>query len=204
MHQYKKKDMMKKLELIIGLSSILSLILNLLLVSGGGVMTVLMLSIYSMLYFALSFIILNNIELKNAFKKESYKGISTARIIGSIATGIALSITIIGVLFKFQSYPGANLELINGLTGMIIVLIVGLIRYIKTKNKFYINVFKRLLIVGGFGLILILMPKGMLIDVKYRNHPEYAKALKNVTVNPFNKDFQDKLQEERQKMKDEK
>lgn len=195
---------MKKIELIVGLISLLSLVLNLLLVPGGGVLTILMLSIFSMLYFALSIVILNNIGLRSAFKKESYKGISTARIIGSIATGIALSITIIGVLFKFQSYPGANLELIYGLTGLIIVLIVGLIRYIKTKNKFYIDVFKRLLIVGGFGLMLILMPNGMLIDIKYRNHPEYAKALKNVTIDPFNKDFQGKLQEERQKLEDEK
>lgn len=195
---------MRKIELIIGLSSILSLVLNLLLVPGGGVLTVLTLSIYSMFYFALSFVLLNNIGLKSAFKKESYKGISTVRIIGSVATGIVLSITIIGILFKFQSYPGANLELINGLAGMIIVLIVTQIRYIKTRNKFYIHVFKRLLIVGGFGLILILMPNGKLIDIKYRNHPEYAKALKNVTADPFNKDFQDKLQVERQKMKDEK
>lgn len=194
---------MKKTELIIGITSIIALVTNYLLVLGGNIFTVLSLSSLSMLYFSLSFVLFNNIQFRSVFKRSSYKDISTARVIGSIATGFALSLTTIGILFKFQFLAGATLTLIEGLIGISIALIISTIKYFTTKDLFYVRVLKRLIIIGGLGLILLLLPKGFLVDLKYRNHPEYAKALKNILNDPLNKDFQDQLSVEREKMHNE-
>ena len=120
---------MKKAEIILGAIALTALALNLLLVPGGGVLTVLSLSTLSVLYMYLSFAIFNGIRLRQIFKKDSYKGISKMRIVGAILTGLALSMTTIGLLFKFQSWPGATMNLAIGLLGLAIALIVGSIKY---------------------------------------------------------------------------
>ncbi|MBK8807421.1 MAG: hypothetical protein IPO21_12565 [Bacteroidales bacterium] len=96
---------MKKGEIIIAGLSIIALGLNLLFIQGGGILTVLTLLTLSMLYMYFSFALFNNIELRKIFKKDSYKGISSNRIFGAVGAGLALSMTTIGLLFKFQSWP---------------------------------------------------------------------------------------------------
>lgn len=195
---------MKKAEIIIGTISIIALGLNLLLVPGSGILTVLSLSSLTMIYFYLSFALFNDIRLRKIFKKESYKGISTLRIVGAIGAGLALSITIVGLMFKFQSWPGASFNLGIGLVGLLIVTIIGLIKYSKNKSDYYTRIFKRTAVFGGLGLILMLIPKASWIELKYRNHPDYVKALKNAMDNPDNKELWDKVEEERKRMNDEK
>jgi hypothetical protein len=195
---------MKKTELILGILSLISVGLNLFLVFGGQVLSMLTLSILSVIYFVFGFALFNDIRFRDIFNAKSFQGISTTRIIGSIAAGISLSITLVGILFKIQSLPGATFELMSGLFFLIIVSIIGAAQFLRTKSKFYIGIFKRALLIGGFGLTLILLPKGAFIDFKYRNHPSYAQALKNVVSNPLNPEFQAKLQEERQKMNNDK
>lgn len=191
---------MKKTEIIIATLSIIALGLNLLLIPGGGVLTVLTLSLLSMIYLYLSFALFNDIRLRNIFKKESYKELSTSRIVGAIGTGIALSATTIGLMFKFQSWPGADLNLGAGLLGLIIVTIIGIVKYRKCKSDYYIRIIKRTAIFGGIGLILMLTPKVSWIEFKYRNHPEYVDALKKAMADPENKSLWTNVEVERQKM----
>lgn len=195
---------MKKAEIIIAILSIIALGLNLLLIPGGSVLTVLTLLTLSFLYMYLSFALFNAIRLRNIFKKDSYKGISTLRIVGSVGTGFALSATTIGILFKFQSWPGASFNLIAGLFGLLIVTIIGLIKNLKNKSNYYSGIFKRVVIIGGLGLILILIPKTSWVELKYRNHPEYVNALKKAMANPDNEELWDNVEAERQKMNNDK
>src|SRR5690554_4892641 len=102
---------MKKTEIIIGTLSIIALGLNLLLIPGGGVLTVLTLSTLSTIYFYFSFALFNDIRFRKIFKKDSYENISRWRIIGAIGTGFALSATTAGLMCKFQSWPGADFNL---------------------------------------------------------------------------------------------
>ena len=81
---------MKTVEKILGLSSILVILIGFfirfpfmaLIISIG-------LLLLSMTYFVFSFALLNNVRLRHVFKSESFKGISTLRIIGSILVGFA-------------------------------------------------------------------------------------------------------------------
>ncbi len=194
---------MKKAEIIFTTLSIIALGLNLLLIPGGGVLTVLTLSILSMIYFYLGFALFNDIRLRKIFKKDSYKEISSLRILGAVGVGLALSMTTIGLMFKFQSWPGADFNLGAGLLGLLIVTIIGLIKYSKNKSDFYTRIFKRVTILGGLGLILMFTPKTSWVELKYRNHPEYVDAFKKAMADPENKELWDNVETERQKMNNE-
>lgn len=144
------------------------------------------------------------LDLEKIFKKDSYENISRWRIIGAIGTGFALSATTAGLMFKFQSWPGADFNLGAGLVGLLIVTIIGLIKYSRNKSNYYTRIFKRAAIFGGLGLILMLTPKTSWIELKYRNHPEYIDALKKAMADPDNKELWDNVETERQKMNNEK
>lgn len=195
---------MKKAEIIIVTLSIIALAMNLLLAPGGGVLTVLALSTLSIIYFYLGFALFNDIRLRKIFKKDSYKEISSSRILGAVGAGITLSMTTIGLMFKFQSWPGADLNLGVGLFGLLIVTIIGLTKYFKNKSDYYTRIFKRAAIFGGLGLIIMLTPETTLVEFKYRNHPEYVNALKKAMADPDNSELWDNVETERQKMNNEK
>ena len=149
-------------------------------------------------------IIIKKEVLNNGSKKESYKELSTFRIVGTIGTGIALSVTTIGLMFKFQSLPGASFNLGVGLLGLIIVTIIGIVKYRKSKSDYYIKIIIRTAILGGIGLILMLTPKASWIEFKYRNQPEYVEAIKKAMADPENKELWENVEVEKQKMNNKK
>ena len=191
---------MKKAEIILGIIALIALILSLINVPGSGAVATSAIAMLSVLYMYFSFAFFNDIELKQILKKESYAGISAFRIIGSVCTGIFLASTIIGVFFKFNSFPGASNMLVFGLAGLVVVLILGLIKYQKGKSDFYKTLFKRVTPIMLAGIILMGLPKNTWLEMKYKNHPEYIEAVKNLQENPNDQALRDKLDEERRKM----
>jgi hypothetical protein len=191
---------MKKAEKIIGIIAILSLLMQVFLLPGGNVLTVLSLTALSIIYFNLGFLLFNDIRLRDAFKKSSYTGISTSRKIGALVTGIALSMTTIGLMFKFQLWPGANIMIVEGFTPLVIISVVALIKYLQNRSNYYIGIFRRAVIFGSIALVFIVSPYSSWIDIKYRKHPAYRDALKNANANPENQALWDKVQEEKEKM----
>ena len=136
---------MKKAEIIIASLTVISLVLKLVLDYFPGInfLTVLLLSFLSMLYFHLGFAIFNTIRLRKVFNKESYKNISALKIFGSIAAGLSLSITIIGILFKVMHWPGASVNLIFGFSGILMVSVLSIVKYLKTKSPYYTKILSR-------------------------------------------------------------
>ena len=191
---------MKKTEITILTISIIAIALNFFLVPGGSVLTVFSLGFLATIYFYFGFALFNDIRLRNIFKKASYKDIASPRIVGAIGAGVALAITAIGILFKLLSWPGASLNLGAGLLGLIIVFIIWTIKYFNNKSNFYLPIFKRAGLFGVLGLVLLLTPKSTFIDIKYRNHVNYANALKNSIADPTNEELHRILDEERTKM----
>jgi len=192
---------MKKAELVILTLSLIALGLNLLLVPGSGVVAVVGISVLSVIYFYLGFAFFNNIRLRSIFKKESYKGVGTLRIVGALGAGFAISTTAIGILFKFQSWPGVEFTLGAGLAGLFIVTVIGLIKFAKNKSAFYTKIFKRVAIFGVLGILLLAIPAASWVELKYRNHPDYVEAYKKSLADPDNEELRNNLEAERQKMK---
>lgn len=177
---------MKKLEKILGILIILALILKLVLIPGANILTVISLSILACIYYPLGFAFFNGIRLREVFKKDSYKGISAMRIIGTIGLGMGLAVICIGILFKLQHWPGGDTNLIAGLATTLIILIIALIKYLKSKSDYYKPIFTRIAIVGGFGLILTIIPDLTITKIQFRNHPVYINAYEDYLENPQN------------------
>jgi hypothetical protein len=191
---------MKKTELIAGIIAALSIILQAFLIPGSGPLTVLSLSSLSIIYFWFGILLFNDIRLRAAFKKISYAGISTARKIGAIGAGFALSTIVIGIMFRIQCWPGANVMLLDGFAMIVIVCIVAGFKYPKNKSEYYNRIFKRAAIFGGFGFVLMILPPYSWSQLRYKNHPAYRDALKNSSEDPTNQALWDKVKEEKEKM----
>jgi glucan phosphoethanolaminetransferase (alkaline phosphatase superfamily) len=152
------------------------------------------------MYFSFAFF--NGVQLRNIFKKVAYTDVSALRIVGAIGTGIALSQTIIGLIFKFNEWPGAFVMMSVGLSGLLVVAIVGFIQFAKNKIDYYRNIFKRIALFGVLALILVVLPSNLMFEFKYRNYPTYIEAYKKFIENPTNKELSDKVAAERRKVFD--
>ena len=191
---------MKQAEIAIGISVLLVMLLRLFVTFNyASVIISLLILILSMLYFGLSFGLLNQIRLRQVFKKESYKGITTLRLIATIATGFVLSIITIAILFRYQRWPYGSINLLIGLFSLTPILAVVIFKYIKYRSSFYKTLLIRLSIISFVGLLLFFTKSETLLEMKHRNHPEYVEAVKNEMKNPDNKVLQQKTNEARLK-----
>ncbi len=192
---------MKQTERILGASIILLMLLRLFFnYPYSSLLITLLIVLLSLLYFGFSFALLNKIRFRNLFKKESYNGITTLRIIGTILTGIVLSLVTIYSLFKFQNWPYGNFGLLYSLRLLLIIIIVVLIKFITSKKSFYSNFLWRLGIIGIIATSLYCLSSESLLEMKYRNFPEYVEAEKKSMKDPTNKELERKATEERMKM----
>jgi hypothetical protein len=191
---------MKKAEIILGIIAFIAMVLNLLLVPGGASVTILSLSVLSMVYMYLSFALFNGIRLRNILKRESYRTISSWRIFGSVGAGFSLSTSIMGILFRFMSWPGAAIMLMMGLATTAVVFVVVLIKYLESNADFYRGIGARLLIYGLLALALFTFPRDKWVAIKFRNHPEYVNAVKAAYADPDNLVLRAKEKEETDKM----
>lgn len=191
---------MSKAELIFSVFASIALTMNLLIIPGGGILTLLSFSILSSLYFYLGFAIINGIHIRKAFKRESYKDISAGKIFGAIATGVVISMALVGIMFKVMFWAGGSLMMIVGLTGIFVITAIGIFKFAAAKSTHYTKLLSRLLVYGTITAFFFLIPANTLVDFKYRNHPEYAKAFKKFLSNPNNPVYREKLEEERVKM----
>ena len=196
---------MKQTEIIIGIAILLLMLLKLLFVFPySALLITLLILILSIIYLALSFGLLNQIRFRNLFKKESYKGISTLRILGTIVIGFVLSLISIGVLFKFQLWPYGSFNLLVGIASLIPIFAVVIFKFAQHKNSLYKTLFIRLSIFLFIGILFLLTKPETLLEIHYKGYPEYIEAEKNAMNDPENKELQQKADEERLKMNSEK
>lgn len=179
---------MKRIEKILGLTALIAVILKLLLIPGGGALLTLSLAPLA-IYYYLSFAILNDIQLKDIFKKESYNGITPLKMIGVIVFGLTLSAITIGALFYLQFWPGAFIQLQAGFVFLLIIFIVSLIRYNKNKSGFYKRIFIRAIIFGGVSILLLSTPPIAFFEIFHRDNPDYVSAVKKSWADPNNEEL---------------
>ncbi|MBF8150947.1 hypothetical protein ITJ86_13630 [Winogradskyella sp. F6397] len=192
---------MKQTELIIGIGIVLLMVvrLNVMYPYASLLITILTL-VLAMLYSVFSFGLLNQIRFRNLLKKESYKGISTLRLIGTIGTGFVLSIISISILFKFQRWPYSSINLLIGLVSIVPIIGVVIIKYSQHKNKMYSALLVRLSIIFAMGLLLYFTKSETILEMTYRDFPEYIDAVKNEMKDPDNLELRQITNEVRLKM----
>ncbi len=183
---------MKKLEAILCVLILTGLILKFALIPGAGTITTFSLLLLGTFYYLFGFALFNKIGFRQIFKRDSYKDTNALRIIGAVLTGWAVSIIFIGVLFTVQHYPGAAFFLYCGLVCIILIFIVALIRYLKSKEEYYIRIFKYLAVSAVIGLLFLFVPESSVIELQYRNHPEYIEAYKDLKADPQNEELKKK------------
>jgi glucan phosphoethanolaminetransferase (alkaline phosphatase superfamily) len=192
---------MKKFEKIIGLILIIGLIFKFALIPGGSFFVVISLIILSFLYFFFGVALLNQVILKNAFKKDSYKDISIAKVVIAIGAGIGLAMACIGILYKIQHWEGSILYLTISIIILAIISIICFIRFLKNKEPYYTRTFKRVIIFGGMGILMLLISDMALVKFQYRNHPLYIKAYQDYINDPKNDEYKRNLIKESDRIK---
>jgi hypothetical protein len=191
---------MKKFEFILGFIAILGVLLKIFNVPGSNNLIILAFFTLSTFYYVFGFAFFNNIRLRDIFKKVSYKATNAKRIIGAIGLGWAISMIIAGVIFKLLFWAGANMQLLTGLVVLGIILLVATIFYFRNKAEYYKRIFKRIVIYGGIGLLLFLTPSSALVDIYYRNYPDYAELFKKVLDSPKDLELREQLYQKRTEM----
>ena len=131
----------------------------------------------STIYFYLSFLLLNDIGFRKVFNKESYKNLSTYKIISSIILGLGYSTIIIGILFKLQLWPGSTTILLIGIIISISIFITNIIKSNSKLSKKTIIRFSTLLI---FGILFLFISDLSVMEFKLNQskikYPKYAEA----------------------------
>lgn len=169
--------------------------------SGAGLITVLSLSFLSMFYLAVSFAIITGAGFSTSFKDE-LANTSAAHILGAVAFGIVLSLTIAGILFKYQLWNGGDTFLQAGLAGLLLASVIAAVMYTKSKSEYFTRILKRAALFGVVGLAFLLVSADNLIDLKYNKHPDLAQTIKEYRANPDNPELLEKVKLERQKVYD--
>ena len=183
---------MNKAEKILIGFVIFSIVMKYLFVPGSGVTFLLSMGVLSSMYFYFGFLFFNGIRLRNIFKKDAYKGVTAWRILGAIATGLGLSTILIGMLFRGQHWPGANINLVTGIVISFTVGIVALIKYRKNKVPYYKNILIRVSVMVLMGIVILSISERTFVELRFRNHPKYIEAYNEFQEDKGNNKLRDK------------
>ncbi len=187
---------MKVLEKVAFVSAIIGLMLRMLLMPVGNILFALSIFTISLLYFILSFALLNEISFRGIFRKASYKGIPSLHILGAILCGWTMFAACIAILFKIEYWQGAGIFLIQGL---ILLMVVNIISLVKRQGKhplFYKRVLTRTVVATAICIMLFLLPRHTLLKIFYRNRPAITEAIDNSNKDPSNQGLENKVYEE--------
>ena len=156
-------------------------------------------TILSIIYFYLGFILLNNIRLRAIFKKTSYGQTTRTNIILAIISGVVVSQLLVGILFKLLFLPGAHEMLTIGLifSGLVIISILVIKKF---NNYDFKGIFARLIPAFIIAFVLYNFTSSSLIRFIYRNYPDYAEAYIDSLNNPGDKELEKREHEEYEKM----
>ncbi len=191
---------MRKTEIVLIVLGALGLTMRFLHLPGASLFILLPFLILGLTYMHLGFALFNDIRFVKVFRRDSYNNIKATRIIGAIMAGLALNVSILGIIFRFLSYPGASIILLIGLITTSIVTIVAIIRIRKNSDRYYLNILKRIAIFGTLCFILVVLPYETWMRINHPKNPEYVEAVIKLRENPEDQELRRIVDEEWEKM----
>ena len=193
---------MKKVEFVLNAAISLGIALIISGTPGGVVLLILAIGILSIIYFGLGFLFCFDFSFRKLLANNSKQTFSTLKIFGGIATGLSLSIILVGILFRILNYPGATVMLLVGVISLSALTIIAIFKKTKKSDRFYSTILYRAALYGIISLVILVIPTNTWLTWQYPNYPGYVKALIELRENPNDKEAQKKVEEERQKMFD--
>tara|TARA_R110002049_G_scaffold278391_2_gene457162 strand:- start:2988 stop:3530 length:543 start_codon:yes stop_codon:yes gene_type:complete len=171
--------MLKRIELLLIVLAILAINLHLLLWNGAELVTIVSLAGLALFYPFLSL----------ALFLDDSKPIS----IQTMLPGLPFSVALVGILFKLQSWPGFQVNLVIGSLGLV-ALIIHRYTQKNQQQKLSFNILsKRAIPLVVITLFMLALPKYAWIETKYSEYPEYIKAIKALDENPEDLKLQQEL-----------
>ena len=183
---------MKKLEKILVLLMLLALVMKLSLIPGGSSIASFSMVLLSLIYFPFGFAYLNKIPLQKIFIKDAYREMTLTRIIWTIGIGLSFSAICMGILFKLNSWPGSNQDLMIGLVTLAIIIVIALFRKIKLKYENNSLMLSRIVILSVLGIMFLISPNLPIERIRFHDHPDYIKACEDYLNNPQNQELKEK------------
>lgn len=179
---------MRLLEKVLAVGILIALILKFNMFLRGDIFILWSILLVTILYYPFGFLFLNQIRLRDIFKKAAYKDTNMFKIVIAFLAGLGLSIICVGSLFKLLHFRGANEMLIAGLCTILAIAVVILV-FIMRKDKVYSKyILIRVWMIGGIGVVLLLFAELDLVKIQYRNHPAYIKAYTEYLRHPESED----------------
>jgi hypothetical protein len=191
---------MKILEKVLFVIILIGLILKFSLVPGGDQLIFCAVSVLACVYYPFGFLFLNQIRLRDVFKKAAYKNVTAGKIILSIIAGMGVSTICIGSLFKLFNYDGADQMLLIASVTSFFALIPLIILLLKNDESVKF-ILRRVVVLGVIGVVLLFTPHLSIARFQYRNHPAYIKAYEYYLNNPKNETVVKKFELERNRIR---
>ena len=179
----------------------------------AGLVLTLACGMLALLYFMSGLTLFSNISFKDAFKrmfassnKDTFKfgqneGLSPIQIFVSKLLAWGLSLLVLGILFKIQHFPNSGIMLILGFGTSLLCMVYYYIFYIQTKEKRYISILSRAVVICIIGFFTIFSPATLIIKkLQYRNHPQYIEAYENFLKDTENVELMRKVTIEHQRV----
>lgn len=188
---------MRIAEKILLIALITGIILRFSLILIGEEITIISLLTLSGIYFALGFLLFNQIKLRDVTKKGTFEKLTTTSIVIAVLAGIALSIVCVGALFRFMSLPGSGQMLMIGSVSLIIVSILAAV----LKSVFLKSILTRTIPVLIIGIVLLFVSELSMVKLMYRNHPTYVEAYVRYYEDPKNEALRKEMQLEFYRMR---
>ncbi|MBL0912932.1 MAG: hypothetical protein IBJ09_11225 [Bacteroidia bacterium] len=99
-------------------------------------------------------------------------------------TGFAIALWIVAVLCDSLRLPFSGFFVLLGIACMLLCGISALFLYRKKRDPLFASLFVRTFLYTTAAIILFSLPRTFSLELFYREHPGYIKAVKNVMENP--------------------
>ena len=147
-------------------------------------------------------LLLNFFFFKQIVQKSKYKFTFIPQRVFSLYgfSATAITITLIGVIFKQLFLDGSNLLLLCGMAMMALSIITHTLIYSIGKKQNAVKVVKRLFIYFMIGAIFYFVPNSLFVHLNLRKYPEYAKIVEEYLNNPDDFELRKRVDTARKEM----
>ena len=186
---------MKNFERIFVGIAVVSLVMKFFLVTGGNILFALSLASLISLYFFFGFAYFNNLMLNQIFKKESYSNISSVKLFTVIFSGIAMAVSLTGMMFYLLHWAGQTLILYLGILISIPLFPILLLNFKDDFQGSFRKIFIRLATTFFVAILFVIIPESLVIKIQYKNYPQYLNSAERYYKNPTDENLKKRIKE---------